>query len=337
MSDDVTPTRTGARAWFYLTGFAIALAGWLPWFTFREPHQDTTVDISLLRDITCSAFVAGADPCRGKWLGGLELSWTLVPIFLVTRVVACLTLAVLFWALSGRVPSRIASWIGLVALLVFAAFIAAVPGDESYRAVEPTWGALLGVGGAISIFLHATLTPLAQATGDERKVTVAGTLAAVLALAGVLWLPIVAEAEALSPSVPANQSAYSYGAIAKRFHWHDLRFGREHYLEHAFGDPDHPLERSLKDETLRFGLPVAASGVFLAVCALIAARARNVRGSAGPLLFGGVALLATSVAFGVHVASHERHRALVPAAGAITIALALICVGWMCLPRRAKP
>jgi hypothetical protein len=335
MSDDVKPT--AARVWFYLTGFAIALAAWIPWFSFTEPRQQATVDVSLLRDVTCSAFVLSADPCRAHWFGGLELAWALVPIFLVTRLVACVALVVLFSTLSGRVSPRAGSRIALVAILVFAVFIAAVPGDQSYRAVEPTWGALFGVGGAISIFLHTTLTPLAQATRDERRITVAGTLAAVLALSGSLWFSIVAEPEAISPEVPANQSAYTYGAIAKRFYWHDLRFGREHYLEHPFGDPDHPIARALDDRTLRFGLAVAASGLFLATCALLAARARSTQGSIRRLVIGGVALLGTTIAFTVHLAKNGRQQGLVPAAGAVTILLALVCVGWMCRPRRVKP
>ena len=89
----------------------------------------------------------------------------------------------------------------------------------------------------------------------------------------------------------------------------------------------------LDDTTLRLGLAVAASGLFVATIALLTARARSSARTARAIAISGLCLLGATAAFVAHVAPRLR-SGLVPGPGGVAIVLALGCAAWLFRARR---
>lgn len=309
-------TTTRARVTVAIAAAGALAAVFVPWFSRSEHQGDTQTSLrwGLVWGSRCSDFARPAVECRYE-VFDLELDWTLVPLFVVTRFLALFAaLALAFvaarsWGRKERSPA--VAGVGGVALLVFAVHVAALPGDMQYEDMDWSWGALLALGAA-----------LCAVAGDlpPRRAAVAPAVGAVLALCAALWLPWVAEVEAWFPRDPREQSAYSWGTLAQWHHWHSIRTSRRHYVEEAVSWEE--LADLDTRDLVEHVPPIAAAvaGVALAASLLMVARGGDGSG-ARALRLGACTLL---IAGGATIPLVARtHGSLLPGAGALCAVVVL--------------
>ncbi len=289
-----------------LVALAFALVALLaPWFSFDDAgssNTHTTMSWSPLWSSHCSDFARDSFECRYWPLGwdDLEVDWELIPIYLVLRFVALLANLALVALLGRAVAKKDARSVGAaggICFMIFAIFIASLPGDMQYRAMTLTIGAYAA--------LFAAAVALVHDLAPRREVVVAGAAAA-LALWSSLWLPWKSEVDAIWPKDPKEQSAHRWGLIATTHDWHDFRHERRHYMEDALSREalaDFRWHHVTEDAP---GVLAAAAGVVVA--ALLLRRMRGgdahvngVRVAAGLFALGGVAFYATRDAYSVAI------------------------------------
>jgi hypothetical protein len=308
-----------SRVLLVLAAGCLAASLIVPWFTFRETWSDRSSSESwgLVWSSRCHTFQQEPIECRYE-LFDSGVQWLLVPTFQLTRFLALATALFLLITCAGGwlrlVPPRVISLVGSGALLVFAVHIGFLPGDMQYQELQPSFGALAGVAGALLAFLNdlplraRVLLPLGGA---------------LLMLGSALWLPWITEVEAVFPSDPQEQSAYSYGTINSTHHWHAFRNSRQHYVEDA------PtllrLFRIRGREVIEHGpgIVAALAGLFLAGSLL--ARSRDFTGEKGRI----ASLRASAVvviAGALMPFTIDVHGRAMPGSGAVAAAVVVLGV-----------